>query len=58
MGLVDYARPMMDIERMLKEMYEHCQERQFDEAQAMALRLVTEARLLGWTLQLMAEKKR
>lgn len=55
--IIDYAMPMMRIERLLKDMHNALLENNFDQAQINALVLVTETRILHNTLVLMKEQQ-
>jgi hypothetical protein len=54
--LIDYATPLMNIERLAKEAHDACLHRTLAEAEERALELVTESRLLVQTLRLMQNK--
>lgn len=54
--LVDYAMPLMKVERMAQKIHHLCLEQRYEEAQEQALLLTTEARLLQITLAYMKEK--
>ncbi len=54
--IVDYAMPLMQIERAAKEIHNLCLEHQYEKAQEQVLLLLTEARLLQTTLKHMQEK--
>ncbi len=54
--LIDYAQPLMDVERLAKEVHDACLHRTLQEAEGKALELVTEARLLVQTLRHMQGK--
>jgi hypothetical protein len=56
--LIDYAEPMMRIERLLKEMHNLLLDNKFDEAIELSPVITTEAKLLQHTLVLMKENKR
>lgn len=56
--LIDYAAPMMRIERLLKDMHNMLLDNKFEEAMELNLLLLTESRLLQHTLVLMKEKQR
>jgi hypothetical protein len=58
LNLIDYAAPMMRIERLLKDMHNLLLDNKFEEAMELNLLLVTESRLLQHTLILMKEKQR
>ena len=55
--LIDYAAPMMRIERLLKEMHNLLLDNKFEEAIEVGVLLATESRLLKHTLVLMKEKR-
>lgn len=57
-NLIDYAAPMMRIERLLKDMHNLLLDNKFEEAIEVSLRLTSESRLLQHTLVLMKENKR
>jgi len=54
--LIDYATPLMNVERLAKEVHDLCLHRTLAEAEEKALELVTEARLLVQTLRHMQNK--
>lgn len=56
-NLIDYAAPMMRIERLLKDMHNLLLDNKFEEAIELNLLLVAESRLLQHTLVLMKEKR-
>jgi hypothetical protein len=53
--LIDYAMPLMQIERMAKEIHDLCLERKYEEARLLAQRLCAEGRLLQHALHIMYE---
>lgn len=55
-NIIDYAMPMMRIEKLLKEMHNDLLENNYAEAQVDAVALITEARILYNTLTLMKEQ--
>jgi hypothetical protein len=55
--LIDYAAPMMRIERLLKEMHNLLLDNKFEEAMEVSLLLTTESRMLQHTLVLMKEER-
>ena len=57
-NLIDYAAPMMRIERLLKDMHNLLLDNKFEEAIEVSLLLTSESRLLQHTLVLMKEKQR
>jgi hypothetical protein len=54
--LIDYATPLMNVERLAKEVHDACLHRTLSEAEEKALELVTEARILVHTLRHMQNK--
>ena len=54
--LIDYATPLMDVERLAKEVHDRCLHGTLAEAQERALWLQVEARLLVQTLRHMQDK--
>ena len=54
--LIDYATPLMNVERLAKEVHDACLHRTLSEAEETALELVTEARILVHTLRHMQNK--
>ena len=55
--IIDYAMPMMRIEKLLKEMHNELLERNFTDASIDALALIAEARILYNTIVLMKEQQ-
>lgn len=55
--LVDYAMPLMNIERLAKQTHDKCLERNYREAEEMALKIGVEARILIASLALMQGKE-
>lgn len=55
--LVDYALPLIHIERFTKEIYGACLARDLAKAREITLKLSAEARILQHTLTLMHEKE-
>jgi hypothetical protein len=55
--LIDYAMPLMVIERLAKEVYDACLEQDLGKASEIALKLGTEARILQLTLAIMQNKE-
>lgn len=51
--IVDYAMPMMKIEKMLRKAHDLCLEHRYAEAREIALQLGAEARILQHTLSIM-----
>jgi hypothetical protein len=56
MEIVDYAMPLMNIERMAKQVHELCLENNYEAAEELTLKLGVEARVLSATLALMQNK--
>ena len=56
--LVDYAMPLMNIERLAKEAHQACLNRNYEEAKEYAIALAVEARMLRLNLALMAESNK
>lgn len=56
--LIDYAAPMMRLERLLKDLHNLLLDNKFDEAIELSPVITTEAKLLHNTLVLMKEKQR
>lgn len=54
--LIDYAMPLMNIERLAKQAHDLCLEKRFKEAREVALKLGSEARVLSVTLMIMDER--
>jgi hypothetical protein len=55
--IVDYAMPLMNIERMAKEIYNECLADQLRNAEEIALKLGVEVRVLQATLAIMQSKE-
>ena len=55
--IIDYAMPMMRIEKLLKEMHNELLEHNFTDASIDALALIAEARILYNTIVLMKEQQ-
>ena len=55
--VIDYAMPLMKIERMTKEIHDMCLQRKYNEAQTVSTLLAVEARLLVSVLKIMQEKE-
>ena len=51
--VIDYAMPMMKIEKLLRKAHDLCLEHRYAEAREVALHLGTEARILQHTLSIM-----
>jgi hypothetical protein len=56
--IVDYAMPMMQIEKLMRYIHDHCLDKQYPEAQALCADIIAEARVLYASLALMQEKNR
>lgn len=55
--IIDYAMPMMNIEKFLKDTHNYLLDGQMEQAQEKCLLLATEAKILSNTLILMKEKQ-
>jgi len=55
--IVDYAMPLMNIERMAKQLYNECLEDDLPAAEETALRMGVEVRVLQATLAVMQNKE-
>jgi len=55
--IIDYAMPMMNIEKFLKDTHNYLLDGQMELAQEKCLLLATEAKILSNTLILMKEKQ-
>jgi hypothetical protein len=51
--VIDYAMPMMKIEKLLRKAHDLCLEHHYAEAREVALQLGAEARILQHTLSIM-----
>lgn len=51
--LIDYAMPLMNIERLAKKIHDHCLERQYEKARDVASEIIGETRVLQAVLGLM-----
>lgn len=56
--LTDYAMPLMQIERMAKQIHDLCLEHRYEEARLLTQHLCVEGRLLQHILQLMGEQEK
>lgn len=56
--LIDYALPLIKIERLAKDIHDLCLEQRYEEARINAQLLCVEGRMLQHTLQLMDEQQR
>jgi len=56
--LIDYAAPMMRIERLLRDLHDLLLDGKFDEAIELSPVITTESKLLQNTLVLMKENRR
>ena len=54
--LIDYAQPLMRIERLAKDVHDCCLHKTLADAEELALELVVEARILVHTLRHMQKK--
>jgi len=53
--IIDYAMPMIKMEKMLRQAHDLCLEHRYAEAREVALHLGTEARILQHTLSIMGD---
>ena len=56
MTLIDYAAPMMRIEKIFKDMHNDLLERDYEKAHAQAFELIVESRILHNTISIMKEQ--
>ena len=56
--IVDYAMPLMNIERLTKEAFQQCLKKDFAGAADTSAAIAVEARMLKWTLTLMEEQQK
>lgn len=54
--IVDYAMPLMNIERLARQAHDMCLEKNYDAAIELALKLRVEARILEASLAIMQSK--
>ena len=55
--VIDYAMPLMNIERLAKECHDLCLDHRYSEANEIALKLGVEARILSASLAIMQGKE-
>ena len=55
--ITDYAMPMMNIEKFMRRIHDSCLNRDFKTAQDLALRVITEGRILQASLVVMQNKE-
>lgn len=55
--VIDYAMPLMNIERLAKECHDLCLQRKYAEANEVALKLGVETRILSTSLAIMQGKE-
>ena len=56
--ITDYAMPLMQIERMAKQIHDLCLEHKYGEARLLAQHMCVEGRLLQHVLYIMDEKEK
>lgn len=56
--LIDYALPLITIERLAKEIHNLCLEHKYEDARLIAQMLCAEGRMLQHTLHILDEKER
>lgn len=57
-GIIDYAMPLMNIERLAKECYDLCLVGDYEGANESALGIGVEARILGAVLAIVQNKEK
>jgi hypothetical protein len=55
--LVDYAMPMMQIEKLMRQTHDHCLNGKYKEAGELCLLIAVQARILNASLAIMENKK-
>ena len=55
--IIDYAMPLMNIDRMVRECHDLCLDHKYSEANEIALKLGVEARILSASLAIMQGKE-
>ncbi len=55
--IIDYAMPLMNIDRMVRECHDLCLEHKYEEANEIALSIGVEARILSASLAIMQGKE-
>jgi len=55
--IVDYAMPMMKIEKLMREVHDLCLKGNYEEAGDFCMSIAAEARILNASLAIMANKK-
>lgn len=55
--IIDYAMPLMNIEKMAKKAHDLCLEKNYKDARDLAMKMASECRLLYVTLQIMEERQ-
>lgn len=56
MEIIDYAMPLMKLERLLKEIHDLCLDKKFEEARQKSMMVMVEAGVLQHNLTLMQDK--
>ena len=56
--IIDYAMPLINIERKAKRIHDLCLERRYEEAREITTHLGVESRILQATLALLEEKEK
>lgn len=56
MEIIDYAMPLMKLERLLKEIHDLCLDKKFEEARQKSMMVMAEAGVLQHNLTLMQDK--
>ena len=57
-GITDYAMPMMRIEKLMRQIHDHCLKRDYDAANSLCPEIIAEARILAASLALMDGKEK
>lgn len=55
--IIDYAMPLINIERMAKETHALCLQKKYVEAKEVAIHMMSEARILSTVLTIMDERE-
>lgn len=56
MEIIDYAMPLMKLERLLKEIHDLCLDKKFEDARQKSMMVMVEAGVLQHNLTLMQDK--
>jgi len=58
MEIVDYAMPMMKIEKLMRRIHDLCLQHKYADAEALCAELTAESRILSASLAIMQENQR